>query len=54
MRGQYKFSITFETQIGLLININKQAIKIEILFLSISIGLLKDAWGYNIFDRWQN
>lgn len=48
--GQYKFSIYTNWQIGLIIRIEDYSIEISIPFITMYIGLRKDARGFNFFN----
>jgi len=51
--GQYKLSINWNWQIGFLIYFSKyrEEITIDLPFITIYIGLMKDASGINFFNK---
>jgi hypothetical protein len=50
--GQYRLSIHFQYQLGLMLKYNNQSnfIEIHFPFIQILIGLDSDAHGFSIFD----
>lgn len=49
--GQYRFSIYFRWQIGLMIHIDSYSLDIILPFITMSIGLVKYAKGIDIFGK---
>jgi hypothetical protein len=47
--GQYKFSVYFKWQIGLLLVINNEAVTIHLPFIEANMGLTKGAYGIHFF-----
>lgn len=51
--GQYKFSVYFQWQIGLLIRYESDEFLVQLPFIDIHFGLTKHANGFYIFG-WSN